>query len=372
MGPHGLVNGVPVLYTWHTQFARGMAVGAIRKSLKAIAKTAFASLLPREVFNHEADMNTLRELFRTYVRTVEIENHSYCNRTCSFCPNAQIDRHSGNTRMADTIYNKILRDLELIGYSQTLVWSRYHEPLADESIYDRIAEARKRLPQAYLKIISNGDYLNPYALERIQAAGLNRLAVDLYLPDGKERDPSAIRSGLEQFLTRTGLEIVRVSDYSFRCEGTKVNITVVIPFFTAANTCTRGGLVEVKELNQYQRTSPCFRPLDSVTVDYTGKCVLCCMVRSDSPHHQEAVLGDLNNPDYTLYHFYRDLAPARRSLLAPGPKLGVCKSCTWATCTSKMVWRPKAAALAARIPGFHSAFRSAVKRASRIRELEVS
>ncbi|MGA3323270.1 MAG: radical SAM protein [Terriglobia bacterium] len=346
-------------------------MSAFKNTLKALAKSAFASLLPRELFDHEADMGTLRELFGTYVRTVEIENHSYCNRTCWFCPNAQIDRHSGNILMADAVYDKILSDLESIGYSQTLVWSRYHEPLAHESIYDRIAQARRRLPRAHLALISNGDYLNRETLRRIEDAGADRLKLDLYLPDGKERDPSAIQSELEKFRTRTGLKVVRVSDYGFRCDGTKVNITIVIPFFNAANTITRGGLVQVKELSHYQRTSVCFHPLDSVTVDYTGECVLCCNVRSDSPLHRDAVLGDLNVPGYTLFHFYRDLAPARRSLLAPGPKLGVCKTCTWSICPNGMVWRPKAAAFAAHIPGFHFVFQSAVKRACRIRKLEV-
>jgi len=144
-----------------------MSIHALNKALKILAKSAFANMLPREAFDHEADMATSRELFRNYVRVVEIENHSYCNRTCWFCPNAQIDRHSENILMADAVYEKILSDLESIEYSQALIWSRYHEPLAHESIYDRIAQARKRLPSAYLVLVSNGDYLNHETLRRI-------------------------------------------------------------------------------------------------------------------------------------------------------------------------------------------------------------
>ena len=49
--------------------------------------------------------------------------------------------------------------------------------------------------------------------------------------------------------------------------------------------------------------------------------------RSDSPKQKSAVIGDLNLPGYTLFHFYRDLVPAREALLAPGEKNGVCLSC---------------------------------------------
>lgn len=349
-----------------------MPLHALNNALKILAKSAFANLLPREVFDPKADMGTVQELFRTYVRVVEIENHSYCNRTCWFCPNAQIDRHSDNVLLADAVYETILRDLESIGYSQALVWSRYHEPLAHESIYERIAQARRRLPRAHFVLISNGDYLNRETLRRIEDAGADRLMLDLYLPDGKERDPSEIQSGLEKFRTRTGLQIVPVSDYDFKCYGTKVNITMGIPSFTAANMSTRGGLVRIKELDHYQRTSVCFNPLHSVTVDYTGKCVLCCQVRSDSLLQQDAVLGDLNVPGYTLFHFYRDLAAARRGLLTPGPKLGVCRTCNVSdTGPDRLARRPAVAAFAARIPGLPSAFRAAVKRASRLRKYEL-
>ncbi len=348
-----------------------MSIRSLNKALKILAKSAFANMLPREVFDYEADMATSRELFQTYVRVVEIENHSYCNRTCWFCPNAQIDRHSENILMADAVYEKILGDLESIEYSQALIWSRYHEPLAHESIYDRIAQARKRLPSAYLVLVSNGDYLNHETLRRIEDAGAHRLMLDLYLPDGKERDPSEIQGGIEKFRARTGLQVVPVSDYEFRCYGTKVNITMGIPAYTAANMSTRGGLVQVKELSQYQRTSVCFSPLHSVTVDYSGECVLCCQVRADSLLHRDAVIGDLKIPGYTLFHFYRDLAAARRGLLAPGPKVGVCKTCTISdTGPDRLARNPRVAAFVTYLPGFHSVFGALMKRASRIRKYE--
>jgi hypothetical protein len=62
-------------------------------------------------------------------------------------------------------------------------------------------------------------------------------------------------------------------------------------------------------------------------VDYNGKAMLCCQVRSDAPEHSAAIIGDLTSDDYSLSHFYRDLAPAREALLAPGVKDGVCRSC---------------------------------------------
>ncbi|HEV2489436.1 MAG TPA: radical SAM protein [Candidatus Acidoferrales bacterium] len=345
---------------------------AVRRAPKILAKSALANLLPAELFDPQVDLTTSRELFSLFVRMVEIENHSYCNRTCWFCPNAQLDRRSGNTLMQPSVYEKILLDLQSIDYSQTLSWSRYHEPLAHDSIYDRIAQARQRLPLAHLLVISNGDYLNRDSLRKLEDAGLDRMMLDLYLPDGKERDAPEIRAALDKFAARTGLDLAPVGDYDYRCEGTKVNITMGIPLYSAANMSTRGGLVKIQELDHFQRTAVCFNPMHSVTVDYNGKCVLCCQVRSDSPRHQDATFGDLSSSGYGLFHFYRDLAPARRGLLSPGPKLGACSTCTISGVGPNRLARRKSIAfLAAHFPGVQPAFRAALKRASRHRKYEL-
>lgn len=90
---------------------------------------------------------------------------------------------------------------------------------------------------------------------------------------------------------------------------------------------TRGGLMTVPGLQSYQRRAICFRPLHSVPIDFNGKGMLCCEVRSDAPEHAGAVIGDLSVPGYSLFDLYRDMAPARLALLSPGPKGGVCTKC---------------------------------------------
>ena len=76
--------------------------------------------------------------------------------------------------------------------------------MADESIYPRIEEVRKRLPNAYLVIVSNGDYLNRNSLRKLEGARVNRLLLDLYLTDGKERDATEIEREMYKFSKRTG------------------------------------------------------------------------------------------------------------------------------------------------------------------------
>lgn len=346
---------------------------ALRRAPRILSKSVFANLLPADLFNPQLDLNASRKLFSQFVRMVEIENHSYCNRTCWFCPNAQLDRRSSNTLMRSAVYEKILADLKSIDYSQTFSWSRYHEPFAHDSIYDRIGLARRALPRAHLLVISNGDYLNRDSLRRLEDVGLDRMMLDLYLPEGKERDQSEIRGALDKFASRTGLNLTPIGAYDYYCEGTRVHVTMGIPFYSATNMSTRGGLVRIQELDHFQRTAVCFNPVHSVTVDYNGKCVLCCQVRSDSPHHRDAIFGDLTDDRYSLFHFYRDLARARHGLVSPGPKLGACTTCTISGLgPNRLARRKTIASLAAFLPGVQPVFRAALKRASHRRKYEVA
>jgi hypothetical protein len=338
--------------------------------LRVLSKSVVANLLPPQVFDPQADLATVRELFSTFVRVVEIENHSYCNRVCPFCPNSFLDRRSQNFLMEDSLYSRILYDLAGIDYSQALVWSRYHEPLAHPSIFERVALARSRLPKAYLILVSNGDYLNRESLQQLETAGADRLMLDLYLPEGHERDLAEIETEKKKFTARTGLALSPIGEFDYRCLGSRIQITMGIPRYTGELVSTRGGLVDVVHLRTYQRHTVCFNPLHSVVVDFNGKGVLCCQVRSDSPMHSSAIIGDLAQPGYTLLHLYRDLAPARAGLLAPGPKDGVCRTCNVSAIGPDKLARRPAIAAVSRLPGVQRLFRSAARRVARRRKYE--
>lgn len=339
--------------------------------LRVLSKSLVANLLPPQVLDPQADLATLRALFSTFVRVVEIENHSYCNRVCSFCPNSFIDRRSQNVLMQDSLYNRILDDLAGIEYSQALVWSRYHEPLAHTSIFERVARARARLPKAYLVLVSNGDYLNRESLQQLEGAGADRLMLDLYLPEGHERDLAEIESEKKKFAARTGLVLSPIGEFDYLCSGSRIKITMGIPRYTGQHVSTRGGLVNVAHLRTYQRRTVCFNPLHSVVVDFNGKGMLCCQVRSDSPLQSSAIIGDLAQPCYTLFHFYRDLAPARAALLAPGPKDGVCRTCdVSAVGPDSLARRPAIARIVSHLPGVLLLFDAAARRVARHRKYE--
>src|SRR5271168_5224699 len=95
---------------------------------KRALKSLYVNMLPADVFDDGITIESAKFLFKKFVDLVELENHSYCNRTCWFCPNSFLDRRGPNLVMSDGLYSKVLDDLASIDYSGTLVWAGYHEP----------------------------------------------------------------------------------------------------------------------------------------------------------------------------------------------------------------------------------------------------
>jgi hypothetical protein len=341
--------------------------------LRLLAKSLAVNLLPKDLFRDDIPISRAKTLFATFVRVVEIENHSYCNRTCWFCPNSTIDRRSKTTVMTGALFEKIVSDLASIHYGQTLIWSRYHEPLAHESIFERLARARHALPAAQLALVSNGDYLNRDMVRKLEKAGLDRLMLDLYLPEGKERDEAVAVREVNRFADRTGLTVSRPPG-RFECtiSGSSIRINMGLPNYTAQNISTRAGLVHVPSLENYQRTASCLAPTHSVVVDFNGKGVLCCQTRSDAALHQNAIIADLTEPGYSLFHMYRALGPTRLALLSPGQKNGVCKTCSVsADGPDRLSRRPWLANMFAAMPGTPQAIELAMRYQSRRRRFQI-
>ena len=322
------------------------------RTLSILVKGAFANALPEDLLNDAIPLDRAKELFSQYVDQVEIENHSFCNRVCWFCPNAFIDRRSVSHEMPEQVFDTVIGGLSEIDYGGALTWSRFHEALASPRIFERLEAARAALPGAGLVMISNGDYLNRKTLPRLESLGLDRLIIDLYMPDGRERDEGAIAAGLRKFSRRTGMALERTGEFSYRVAGLRMKATVDIPFYTQSGISTRGGLVEVDKLTSYRRRAVCMAPIRHVVIDWNGKGMMCCQTRSDAPEHRHAVVGDLAEPGYGLFHLYRDLGAVRRRLLGPGEKTGVCLSCDVRDDgPDRLARRPWVAGVAKRIPG---------------------
>ena len=271
-----------------------------------------------------------RQLFKTSVVMVEVEVFSYCNRQCWFCPNSVVDRHSTNTCLPHSIYTGILRQLAEIDYSEQVSFSRYNEPLSDRLILDRIQEARGFIPHARLHTNTNGDYLSANYLMEIYEAGLRSMNVQIYLQNSDLYDHDRMRQRAQSMITKLGLPSVLVCDrpgdwLEYHLTYEDMMLRLYARNFEI-NGCSRGDTVAVKR--GYVRTAPCVMPFRHVYVDYDGKVMPCCNLRSDVPEHRGFVVHDLAlHNDLFAAYAQSPLVAWRRKLLGFQEKGGPCRSC---------------------------------------------
>jgi len=289
-----------------------------------------------------ADHAHKRELFKVSVHNIEIEVSEFCNRACSFCPNAFLDRRDQHGQMSDALYGAIMTDLESIDYAGRICFHRYNEPLADrEYILRRIAECSRRLPHAHSKIYTNGDYLTADYLGALQAAGLRELLATVYLGDTQKYDETLMAERFRARLAALALPYqMIVEEPDHRLARVEFGPTLHV-FYRGKNfekpvgdegtiqSWDRGGSVE--GLSTYERRSPCLVVFNEMHVEMDGTVVPCCNIRTDNPEHRAYKIGRIGE-DGSVFDVWCSAAMAewRRRLLRFGPKDPPCQSCSFA------------------------------------------
>lgn len=217
---------------------------------------------------------------------VEIEVNVRCNRSCDYCPNAQLKQPTPNSFMEDDLYNRIIDQLASIAFSGRLSFHFYNEPLMRKDLAQLVSIARDRLPLAFFAIYTNGDLLTNSRYDELLAAGVDQFLVT--------------RHSWDEFPDRP---------YQF------------VQYPSNFIISGRGGSVS---LPNKPLTLPCFAPTEMMIVMFNGDVVLC---HEDA--NRELVMGNLacqslsevwQSPSFM--HLRSLLAAGRRSCASK-----VCKRC---------------------------------------------
>jgi len=111
---------------------------------------------------------------------IEVSNSGMCNRKCSFCPRSDPNYNHVNKFIDDKLHKKIYDELETYNYSGSIIYSGYVEPLLDKKIYSHLKYIKKKIPNANIEIITNGDVLNDDRILKLFNSGLSVLLISVY------------------------------------------------------------------------------------------------------------------------------------------------------------------------------------------------
>ncbi len=111
---------------------------------------------------------------------VEISESGTCNRVCSFCPRSDPNYPDVKEFIKDDLHDKLCNELNELGFSGTVRYSGFVEPLLDKNIYNLIKQAKNILKNANIEMVTNGDVLSKKRLLKLFESGLDRLLISVY------------------------------------------------------------------------------------------------------------------------------------------------------------------------------------------------
>ena len=126
---------------------------------------------------------------------VQVENTSYCNFHCSYCPTHSLDSQIERSARAHMEVGQFEALLDAHRRARLVVIQGQGEPLMDPTLFTKLALARRR--NLVTQVISNGSLLSEASRERLWAAGPDILlfSIDAIAPERNE----AARKGLRFF-----------------------------------------------------------------------------------------------------------------------------------------------------------------------------
>jgi MoaA/NifB/PqqE/SkfB family radical SAM enzyme len=261
----------------------------------------------------------------------EIETSRKCNRTCSWCPNAEHTVRHEQELMDWGVFHDIAEQLGDARYAGWFAFHNYNEPLLNPRLGKEIRQVREAAPLARPAIYTNGDPLNRERLTELTDAGLAYIRITRY-PRQAQTPPSY--ESIDAYLRRAGLSDLEFTRGRVRqglgatAEHEGVRIEVISPNITATYN-TRGGSVTTLPLLSRTRTAPCLMTATSLVVDYRGQVKMCCCIYPEAEQHAGYVIGNVR--EQRLLELWNSVAmnAYRRAHAAADWSLSpACASCT--------------------------------------------
>lgn len=233
----------------------------------------------------------LKYLFKRFIakapRNICIETDTGCNRDCEYCPVGNIERD--NTSMDFKKYTSFVDDLSQAGFIGSIAFHRFNEPLLDERLPEFIEYANYMLDNAYLVVITNGDFLDKGKLLELYRAGTDIVSISLHggrkdkketfekvkkaLDKLKEKNKMAIE--IKENIKNTEehyFKFASIAGYQGRL---KIHFNVPDNYKNFSN---RGGKIELDEVKEKDCRiySEGLTGIMTLEVTPSGNVLLCC------------------------------------------------------------------------------------------------
>lgn len=231
-----------------------------------------------------------------FIRSINIEICTYCNRKCDYCPNKHYE--TPKKFMDEKVFYRIIFELKRIKFSGLFQYAFYNEPLYDKRIVQFVEYVKNELPECTQILISNGDMLNVDNTEILSNAGIDQFIITIH-----DKDP---QRGLER--------LKPVKD--------KLQKKIILQSCLDLEIENRGGSIDIKKYDKISKTKHCNRILGPIIL-YNGDVDLCCQ-----DYFRRHTFGNIMEKSITDIWYSEKYKKVRKDLLIDKkPVFNICKSC---------------------------------------------
>lgn len=253
---------------------------------------------------------------------IYFELRTKCNSQCSFCKASIFTDDRPDISMNFELYEKIILELSKNNYSGNIGFYVNNEPLLVKNLKNYIEFASKKLPNASLKVLTNGKKLNYLSGKELFDAGITELEVNWYIKNINDKVNNGINQFEDTFLKKDLKINVNKSFYKFKYKN-KERVYYKILRNVNQQLNSRGGSSPNWKDKNIKYDGFCSYPFWQINIKADGSVGQCC-----ADFYQNGT--KLNCKDYNIYDiwnsdFFKNL---RNDLLnCNREKNDLCKKC---------------------------------------------
>ncbi len=222
------------------------------------------------------------------LRHVFFELSNLCNYS-TIHPQCPVSSYKKKIILSSKLVKSVIDQLGKGGFKGYIAFHRYNEPTNDPRLFQFIAYAKKQVPKAKIRVLTNGSYLN------------QNMADDLY---------------------EVGLDILEVSSYFLKEHQRLIGLKVKIPYLVTFQILDNRKTIYASDKIDLHK--PCFAHINDITINCEGKMPICCL-----DWKNQVIFGDLNKDTLEKILHSRFFTHTFKALSKGNRYLDICSRCDW-------------------------------------------
>jgi radical SAM protein with 4Fe4S-binding SPASM domain len=295
---------------------------------RILPKSLLRLLQNKFIYNPRKKTLRLAHADKSLFDSVLFEVRTKCNGSCAFCAASVKNETRPDTTMPMSLYRKVIDELMELEFKGVVGYDVNNDPLLFKELPAFIKYARSHLPNAWIRVLTNGKALDEDIAAALLAAGINELSINDYNDDRNAAIPEKIRVVQEEILPKFyNKTMIKIGKTNYGPDPDHKEIFKFNLFRSRATVikATRAGTAPNKKEKTQMPRGFCEHPFTQFNITTDGRVSMCSadLFFSDP-------MGDVSKQSLTEIWFGENFQKIRKSLMKDDREpIELCSKCDY-------------------------------------------